>query len=522
MPGEQTTADMNKTIASYQAALKEGSQPSNQFKLVAVGAEGAGKTSTVDTLFGLPFQPDQQTTVGASVNTCKVNRHLGSAKWEKVTASFRTSEIQKQRRGELKASMTPISVDPYLPTTQIPAELVQEVVDTVNSEDIQDGEIRSVIFDIGGQEIYYEIKFLFLAEEDIVMLCFDASVLLDKSVRTRSGRFEEKAAIRGMLSNIETIEVLLHSVYVRGREGPEGFMSLRIPLVLMVGTHAESLTVQDEHSIISKIKQKFAGKAFMDHLPTEESEAFHFITNSNPDTHRVNHLRFTIVEGAKPVTKVLRPISYLQFEQQILEEYKGRIERTKATEMARLAGIKGEEKVDALLQYFTNKGILLYYPKIESLKNEIFISPNEVSELVCTVITTESFKPSNALQFSYDRYNKHALLEESLFDFMLKKCGKYNDKGVILGLLQKFSIAAEVPPATTFPGEIRPSGKGKVLIIPSLLVYDETATYQKTKDDIVVVYHVPRGFLPETIFNKLLVETINWCREEGRSHKIHE
>ena len=48
-----------------------------------------------------------------------------------------------------------------------------------------------------------------------------------------------------------------------------------------------------------------------------------------------------------------------------------------------------------------------------------------------------------------------------------------------------------------------------------------TAIYQKTEDDIVVVYHVPRGFIPETVFNKLLVETINWCRQ-GRHHKINE
>ena len=138
--------------------------------------------------------------------------------------------------------------------------------------------------------------------------------------------------------------------------------------------------------------------------------------------------------------------------------------------MARVAGIEGEEVVDALLQYFTNKGILLYYPELESLKNEIFISPNEVSKLVCTVITTESFRPTNALQCSYDRYNKHALLEESIFDFMLKKSGKYNDKGVILGLLHKFSIAAEVPPDTIFPGEFPPFEQGKVFMIPSLLV----------------------------------------------------
>ena len=52
-------------------------------------------------------------------------------------------------------------------------------------------------------------------------------------------------------------------------------------MVLMVGTHAESLTSEDEGVIISKIHQKFAGKPFKDHLPISDSEAFHFIANSS-------------------------------------------------------------------------------------------------------------------------------------------------------------------------------------------------------------------------------------------------
>ena len=42
-------------IMAYEAALKEGSQSSNQFKLVTLGAEGAGKSSSVNTLLNLPL-----------------------------------------------------------------------------------------------------------------------------------------------------------------------------------------------------------------------------------------------------------------------------------------------------------------------------------------------------------------------------------------------------------------------------------------------------------------------------------
>ena len=156
----------------------------------------------------------------------------------------------------------------------------------------------------------------------------------------------------------------------------------------------------------------------------------------------------------------------------------------------------------------------MYFPEVASLKNEVFISPDEVSKLVCTVITTDSCQPDTAkLQRAYQRYITHALLEESLFNFILKRCQRNEDKDVILGLLHKFSIAAEVSPDTRFPEEPDPSKEGKVFMIPSLLVYDKPEAYQKTEGDIVVVYYIPttRGFLTETVFNKLLVKTINWC-----------
>ena len=87
----------SETVAAYQAALKEGSQPSKHFKMVVLGAEGAGKTCTIDTLFNLPFQPDQPSTIGASVTKVHVDRHLGS-QWKKVTATYRILQIPNDLR----------------------------------------------------------------------------------------------------------------------------------------------------------------------------------------------------------------------------------------------------------------------------------------------------------------------------------------------------------------------------------------------------------------------------------------
>ena len=509
---------------AYEAALKDGSECSNQFKLVTLGAEGAGKTSSINTLLNLPFQVNQNSTIGASVNSCSVDTHLASSKWKKITALYRVTEIPKQYRREVKAAMSSVPVHPVTPAAPVrpvPQKVINEVKSLIASkEEIpQDGHIRIVIFDIGDQEVYYDVHFLFLAIEDVALLVFDCSKGLDDPVisRHRTGNFGEKIATRGMQSNIETIELLLHSVYSRGQKAPVGSISPRVPVVIMLGAHAENVSTEIQELIIQTIYQRFYGKPFLEHLPQSKSEAFHFLGNSNPDPKSVEHLRSTILKAAELVITTKRPISYLKFEGEMLEKMQQaqvRLSRADAVSIARDAGVEGEQAIDALLRYFTNKGILLYYPEVSSLKNEIFISPQEVSDLVCTVITTHECKPGIAdLQQSYRRYSQYALLEEELLIFILQQSKRLKDRNILLGLLDKFNLVTEVPANTIFSHETNATRnrKSKLFIVPSLLVYDNKVPYHKQDGDIIVQYYFPDGFLPESVFNQLLVKTIQWC-----------
>ena len=94
-----------KTKIAYREALKKGSRSSNQFKLVTLGAEGAGKTSTISTLLGEEFQPNQETTVGASISSCKISRSIATSEWKKITVTARVAEIPKLRRKEMRAQI---------------------------------------------------------------------------------------------------------------------------------------------------------------------------------------------------------------------------------------------------------------------------------------------------------------------------------------------------------------------------------------------------------------------------------
>ena len=129
------------------------------------------------------------------------------------------------------------------------------------------------------------------------------------------------------------------------------------------------------------------------------------------------------------------------------------ISKQEASTIAEKADLQGD--LMEALNHYTLKGTLLYYPEVESLQNEVFVSPQEVSDMVSSVISTHDyFEPASAnLQLVCDRYDSFGLLEENLLDDMLKSVDRYKDKSIVLGFLEKFHLAVEVSRDTKFAEE---------------------------------------------------------------------
>ena len=177
-----------------------------------------------------------------------------AAGWQTIpNTAILLKKLTKQRQREIREEMKSASIkgaSDFPQVKKIPQNIIKEVEDmfkeTTLDVTITDGDTRIMVFDLGGQEVYYEVHYLFLAIEDVALLVFNASENLDKEVisRERIGKFQKKIATRGMQSNIKTIEMHLQSVYNRGQKAPEGFISQRIPVVIIVGAHAENITLE--------------------------------------------------------------------------------------------------------------------------------------------------------------------------------------------------------------------------------------------------------------------------------------
>ena len=248
-------------------------------------------------------------------------------------------------------------------------------------------------------------------------------------------------------------------------------------------------------------------------------EAFFFIDNSERDPRMFDALREITLTAAAPCMALECPISYLQFEADVLRKSQSKsiITKQEAGDIADKAGLK--ETLDVVLNHFTMKGTLLYYPNEESLQDHVFISPQEVSNLVSTVISTDNCQPSSAkLQLVCDRYDNYGLLEEALLDDILKAANRSQDKSIILGFLEKFHLAVKVSRETKFTDEddaYATPTKGSVYLVPSMLVYNEAKIYERKPEDLVILYHFPDKFIPEDAFNQALVKMVTWSNKHG-------
>jgi len=186
----------------YFLDLSKRKCEANQFKLVMLGAEGAGKSCTVDFLLGKPFNQDKSSTVSADTRQVVVENNMTV---DRVFASnWKPLQTQEQQK----------EVNTHYEYEKEKAKVLKG---KAGANEVQSVPIRIAIYDLGGQEIYYELQFLFLASLDVVFLTFDASKDLDAPVvrRYRFTILQEKYKTRQEQTTLEVIETALQTIHSR-------------------------------------------------------------------------------------------------------------------------------------------------------------------------------------------------------------------------------------------------------------------------------------------------------------------
>ena len=387
-----------------------GLAPSRTFKITFVGPEGSGKSSTIRTLLGKKFNPNESSTIGAVLGIQAIINWLVG---HKATEDEQTFELQSSHGiGWKEASVSDVqkildkefikemSNLPFISSTEHESKLTTpqsqsgevnnctenltksseefEELDTVGEKRDITGEdpeeysqVKNVVFgekidkldshacisDFAGQLTYFSFQLFFLKKRDTVIITFNASLELTARIipRERYDYAKNKRSAAGMMTVIENIEFWLQSVSAHAgtNDIPKGCISCRSPTAILCATHAEKLSAAEMVSISEFIFDSLAGKPYADHLPSDRKKAIIFISNKKRRRFKKNiiNLQEVLLEAASPAYSEERPISYLRLEKLIALKVKEDIPMISVEEFTKLvneAGIPGESNSKAV------------------------------------------------------------------------------------------------------------------------------------------------------------------------------
>ena len=406
-------------------------------------------------------------------------------------------------------------------------EQYSQAKNVVYGEKVDKLDTHACISDFAGQQTYFSFQLFFLKKRDTVIITFNASLELTAKIipRERFDHAKRKRAAAGMMTIIENIKFWLQSVSAHaGTDNiPIGCISLRSPTAILCATHAEKISEAEMVSISEFIFKSLEGKLYGDHLPTDRTKAIVFISNKRRKKFRdkIFNLQQILLEASSPAYLEERPISYLRLEKLIavkVVEGNQMISIQEFTKLVNEAGIPGEansKAVIAALQYSSIRGTILYFPEVEILSKIVFISPDWLSSVFSKIITThDQVVNKHPLHHAWKRYDKFAILEEQFLEHIFKMANVSDPghKQIIVSLMELFNLLAEIPNNTCLADEPAPPPcKGKVYIVPSLLLYnhDLSVCIPQIANQIYLFYFSEMYF-PESVFNQVLVKIIKW------------
>ena len=530
-------------------ALKDGVANSSSVTIYFLGQPNAGKTCLVGSLLGDKFE-EQIATQGADIDVCKIF----ASKWSRLKKGQVSKELQKRYYGKLKVTaQVKISAEhqqavleaqnrqqlleslPELPKA-VQADLEQAKTAVL----IDDDGINAIIWDFAGQSVYYGLHSMFLKEDNVAMIVFDASQPLQDPVKDRDSHKDPytQQSISPTTTGCESVCYWLKSIHSIRKDGTcLGATSIYVPTVFLVATHidliGDSKAVEvRKKEIIDQLVLALTDQPFAKHLAGVEKglrEALEkncfFISNKVRNEEELARLRAVLIEASWYIINKQHPVVYLNIEKTLLSLDKTTISTTEFHNIAYDCGFFAKpESIEfkGALAHFHSKGTILHFPQAESLKEVVVLSPDWLTKLFSYIIVAHPYVLELDYHLQFERLKNHGILEEDFITFMVSKFNSDQEKfGVSLNtkqaieFAQLFGFVAEVNNSTYFLEEMHqpPVSEKKVFIVPPMLPL-------KLPDDVklpddknplarIVYYKFPEKFIPLMVYYQMLTACID-------------
>ena len=396
------------------------------------------------------------------------------------------------------------------------------------------------LWDFAGQQIFHHMHGLFVSEDVVCLIVFNAgkSLFTVPDQRYPNDITPAKSAIKVICYYMEMISA---RVSKRSTEGDD--LSEFLPTFILIGTHIDELhpdikvatKLAFQHFVPALIKElvskpfaKHIAGSKMNQLFVEDCSSIFFISNKDEmrDPLVIGKIKRVIFKAAS-ITKQSRPIRLVEMERKLMllahQDKINVIDKFLAKEVAESCGLScTDQELFKVLNYFHQKGILLHFHTVPALSNMIILSPQWLAKLLTYVLTTLKCQPFGPPFAHFLRkLQTTGLLEEELLEWSVQQFIKdettIGNKIVklvgsdVADLLINFKLMANVS-NTSLAGQ-NPRVPGKNLFLVPHLLPKEDLIHSKAFG-YHFFYYFPAKFIPEHLVDQLIVRCAEWNRSK--------
>ena len=414
-------------------------------------------------------------------------------------------------------------------TPDVPEEIakfVETLLQEVKKVEDDRG-LYSVLWDFGGQSVYYVTHPLFLTPRAIYLLVYD----LSRSPHERAvplvkqGMFKKFEDNFSLKTNLDYVDFWMTSVASLASQGESCQVSSEckvlaksLPCVFLVCTHADQPHAgADPQVLASEIFHFLQNKPYSDHLYQHVFVVDNTKSGGQSECPEVIHLRQKVLSAVQelPQMKEAIPIKWLQYEKslQVIKE-KGHqwisLERAKQVAVE-VCKIVNDHEFLTLLNFLHDQRILIHFDDSPELNKLVVLDPQWLIDVFKKVITVKRYDhEEQEFRDSWSKLEKTGIVEEKLLEHVWGPLLQQEETSEsLVAIMEKFSLMCLWPSSD-------PS-YGKQYLVPSMLMSYPPRGIIKLLESA----QVPSIFLkfeyyqiPPSLFPRLVLQFFQWCTEE--------
>ena len=510
-----------------------------------VGQDRSGKTSLKKSLKGECFNPHEDSTEGIDVDpsqfqlsteiwkTGKKDQETDSEKakfYENLTAR-KTVDILKvvqssETSGEQELKETSM-------VSNMPEDIaarVQTILEKGDKDEQDEDDIYSVLWDFGGQSVYYTTHPLFLSEKAIYLLVFNLSRNPHERAKpvVKQGMykpFEDSSCLKTNLDYLDFWMSSIASLASKDEPSQEGPKSENVPEflspVFLVCTHADTpYGGGDPRALAREVfgylqTKPYANQLFDDVFVVDNTKSDHELECSG-----VVRLRNEVLAVAKelPQMKKAIPIKWLKYEKALQDEKEDghkwiTFERAKQI-ASEQCNVVEEKQFLTLLDFLHDQRIVIHFDDTPELNELVVLDPQWLIDVFKKVITITPYdRKEKEFKELWCKLETTGILEEKLLEHvwgpLFETSGRKKETTQsLLAIMEKFSLLCPWPSSD--------ASCGKQYLVPSMLMSYPPEVVLKLVSSAQIpslFIKFESGQVPPGLFPRLVLQLFKWGKD---------